>query len=266
MRAPPIPEHDRDVIGAVVSDSKRRRPLRALHPRRLGARRLVLVAAAALVVAAASAALALVTTGRHHATSGGEGSCALAIRFDGVDYLGTTMKQTLRLGRPLDQATVPPCPDFNDPKAPPAAGGGVNVAAIADVPPSVAVASAGDPHTAYLAVGYFPELPSYPLHEGAARDYTNGCNLTGAFTLFGTVSQHSSALLVKVDERTGSLDVQPGSIVQLLVDSRTRITGFARNGLPYVTAADRVRSSGVTCQFQGASSPAVVARTITPDG
>jgi hypothetical protein len=179
VRAPPIPEHDRDVIGFLVSESKRRRPLRA---------------------------------------------------------------------------------------PPPAAGGGVNVAAIADVPPSVAVASAGDPHTAYLAVGYFPELPSYPLHEGAARDYTNGCNLTGAFTLFGTVSQHSSALLVKVDERTGSLDVQPGSIVQLLVDSRTRITGFARNGLPYVTAADRVRSSGVTCQFQGASSPAVVARTITPDG
>jgi len=121
------------------------------------------------------------------------------------------------------------------------------------------------PQTAYLAVGYFPELPSYPLHEGAARDDTNGCHLTGAFRLFGTVSQHSSALLVKVNERTGSLDVQPGSIVQLLVDSRTRITGFARNGLPYVTAADRVRSSGVTCQFQGASSPAIVARAITPN-
>jgi hypothetical protein len=174
------------------------------------------------------------------------------------------MKQTLRLGRPLGQASVPPCPDFNNPKAPPTPGGGVDVAAIADVPPSVAVAGTGDPHTAYLAVGYFPELPSYPLHEGAAHDYTNGCHLTGAFTLAGTVSQHSSGLLVKVDERTGSLDVQPGSTIQLLVDSHTQITGFDRNGLPY-TASDRVRSSGVTCQFQGASSPAIVARAITPN-
>ena len=59
--------------------------------------------------------------------------------------------------------------------------------------------------------------------------------------------------------------MQRGSTIQLLVDSHTQITGFDRNGLPYVTASDRVRSSGVTCQFQGASSPAIVARAISPD-
>src|SRR5207247_1349229 len=81
-----------------------------------GARRLSLLVAAVVVVASASAALALVTTRRHHGGSGSGSSCALAIRFNGVDYLGATMKQRLRLGRALGQATVPPCPAFTTPR------------------------------------------------------------------------------------------------------------------------------------------------------
>ena len=259
-----VPEHDRDVIAVVVGEAEHRRPFRALRPRRLGARRLSLLVAAVVVVASASAALALVTTRRHHGGSGSGSSCALAIRFNGVDYLGATMKQRLRLGRALGQATVPPCPDFNNPKAPPAPGGGVDVVAIAGVAPSVAVGAAGDPHTAYVALGYFPELPSYPLHEGPGRDYTSGCRVTGTFNLTGTVSQHGSSLLIHVNQRSGSLEAEPGSTIQLLVDARTQVDGFDRNGLPYVTAGDNVRSTGVTCQFRGATSPAVVARTIAP--
>jgi Family of unknown function (DUF6281) len=261
VRRLPVPEHDRDVIASVVREAGRRRPFR-----RLGARRLALLAAAALVVvASASAALVLVTRGGGHAVIARSGSsCALAVRFDGVDYLGSTMKQPLHLGRALGQATLPPCQDSNSPGPPPTESA-VDVVAIAGVPPSVAIGAAGDPHTAYLAVGYFPELPSYPLHEGGAFDYTSGCRVTGTFSLTGTVRQHGSALLVEVDGRSGSLEAAPGSTIQLLVDARTRIDGFDRNGLPYVAAGDRLRSSGVTCRFQGASSSAVVARTIGPD-
>ena len=224
-------------------------------------RRIALLAAAALVVGSASAALALVATGRGHGGSGSAGSCALAIRFDGVDYLGTTVKQTLPFGGPLGQGTLPPCQDSN---GPPEVGGAVDVVSIAGVPPAVAVGAAGDAHTAYLAEGYFPELPSHPLHEGAARDFTSGCRVTGTFSLEATVRQHVSALLVEVNQRTGSLEAAPGSTIQLLVDAGTRIDGFERKGLPYVTAGDRLRSSGVTCEFPGAGSPAVVARTIAP--
>jgi hypothetical protein len=225
-------------------------------------RRIALLAAAALVVGSASAALALVATGRGHGGSRSAGGCALALRFDSVDYLGTTVER-LRLGRALGQGTLPPCRDSN---GPPEVGGAVDVVSIVGVAPAVAVGTAGDAHTAYLAEGYFPELPSHPLHEGGARDFTSGCRVTGTFSLDGTVRQHVSTLLVDVSERSGSLEAAPGSTIQLLVDARTRIDGFERNGLPYVTAGDRLRSSGVTCQFQGAGSPAAVARTIGSAG
>ena len=223
-------------------------------------RRIALLAAAALVVGSASAALALVATGRGHGGSRSAGGCALAVRFDSVDYLGRTVKQ-LRLGRALGRGTLPPCRDSN---GPPEVGGAVDVVSIGGVPPAVAVGAAGDAHPAYLAAGYFPELPSHPLHEGGARDFTNGCRVTGTFSLVGTVRRHVSTLLVEVSERSGSLEAAPGSTIQLLVDAHTRIEGFERNGLPYVTRGDRIRSSGVTCQFRGPQSPAVVARTIAP--
>ena len=85
--------------------------------------------------------------------------------------------------------------------------------------------------------------------------------------LVGRVKRHGSALLVQVDHSSGSLYVRPHvTFVQLVVDAHTRIEGFERNGLPYVTRGDRIRSSGVTCQFQGPQSPAIVARTIRPAG
>jgi Family of unknown function (DUF6281) len=259
----PIPDHDRDVVATALAKARRRRRPRLRPPR---GRRLAVLAAALLAVAAASAALALVTTGRHHQGSESPGSCALAVRFDGIDYLASTMKQPLQLGRTLGQATLPPCPDFNNPDAPPAAGGAVEVAAIAGVPPAVALGAPGDPHTAYLAPGYFPELPSYPLDTGAPRDYTDGCHITGHFSLTATVSRHASTLLVTVTQPSGSLETRPGSTIQLLVDARTHIDGFEENGLPYLTTGDRLRASGVTCQFQGTSSPAVIARAIAPAG
>jgi hypothetical protein len=71
--------------------------------------------------------------------------------------------------------------------------------------------------------------------------------------------------VVQVDRSSESLQARPHvTLFQLLVDARTRIEGFERNGLPYVTTGDRIRSSGVTCQFQGTRSPAIVPRTITP--
>jgi len=196
-----------------------------------------------------------------------ERSCPLAIQFGDAQYFGTTVKQTLRLGRRLGRAIVNPCPDaILSPTAPVPPGDGV-VVAIAGVRPSVALGAADSPHTAYVAFGYFPELPSYPLHEGGIRDRTRGCRVTATFSLVGRVRVHSSGLVVQVDRGSESLHVRPHvTMIQLLLDARTRIEGFERNGLPYVARGDRLRASGITCQFKGASSPAVVARTIRPAG
>jgi Family of unknown function (DUF6281) len=222
--------------------------------------------AAAVAVASGSVAVALVGGGGHPAASAGAEGCALAVDFDGVEYLGTTVKRTLHLGRRLGRAFVEPCPDVIDSPPTPAAPSDGVVVAIAGIPSSVAVGAAGRPHTAYLADGYFPALPSHPLHEGSARNFTRGCRMTGRFSLVGKVRLHSSALIVQVDRSSGSLEVRPHMTnIQLLLDARTRIRGFERNGLPYVTAGDHLRSSGVTCQFQGTQSPAIVARTATPD-
>jgi hypothetical protein len=236
------------------------------HLRRLDGRRAALLAAAAVVVASASVAIALMSGGGHPAGSAGVSSCPLSIRFGDAHYLGRSVKRTLRLGRHLGRAIVDSCPDsgiftLQTREAP---GGGA-VVAIRGIPPSVAVGAAAQRHTAYVAYGYFPELPSYPLHEGRAPDYTRGCRVTGRFSLVGRVRLHSSALVVEVDRSSGSLVAGRGAtFIQLLVDARTRIEGFERNGLPYIAAGDPLRSSGVTCQFPGPHSPAVVARTIAP--
>jgi hypothetical protein len=226
--------------------------------KRLGARRV-------LPLAAVAVATALVSGCGDRAGSTDAAGCALVVDFDGARYVGATVKQTLRLGRRLGRAFGEPCPDLiSNPQPPTVPSDGV-VVAIAGIPPSVAVGAAGQPHTAYLADGYFPELPSHPLHEGPPRDSTHGCRVTGRFALVGKVRVHSSALVVQVYRSNGSLEVRPHvTLIQLLVDARTRIEGFARTGLPYVTAGDRLRASGVTCQFPGAGSPAVVARTIGP--
>jgi hypothetical protein len=224
----------------------------------------LLVAAA---VASPCVAVALTGCGGHRAEPAAEASCPLNIQFGDTEYLGTRVKRTLRLGRRLGRGIVFACPGtILSPPPPPPPADGV-VVAIAGIRPSVAVGAAGQPHLAYLAFGYFPELASHPLHEGGVRDFTRGCHVTGRFSLVGRVKQHGSALLVQVDRSSGSLQVRPHvTFVQLLVDARTRIEGFERNGLPYVTEGDRLRSSGVTCRFQGAQSPAIVVRTITAAG
>jgi hypothetical protein len=225
----------------------------------------MLVAAAVVVVASVAVTIALVSRGEHHAESAGVSSCPAPIQFGNAQYFGTTVKRTLRLGRRLGRAIVDSCPDaILSPPAPPQPDGGV-VVAIESIPPSVAVGAAGKPHMAYLAFSYFPELASHPLHEGPGRDLTRGCRVTGRFSLVGRVKRHGSALLVQVDRSSGSLEIKPHvTFIQLLVDAYTRVEGFERNGLPYVAAGDRLRSSGVTCQFQGPQSPASVARTIRP--
>jgi hypothetical protein len=226
----------------------------------------LLVAAAVVVAASVAAVIALTGRGGHHArATAAERSCPLAIQFGDSDYFGMAVKQTLPLGRRLGRAIVYPCSDgILSPPDPVPPGDGV-VVAIAGIRPSVAVGAVGSPHTAYVAYGYFPELPSYPLHEGGIRDRTRGCRVTGRFSLVGRVRGHSSGLLVRADRSSGSLDVRPHvTLVQLLVDGHTRIAGFRRNGLAYVTRNDRIRASGVTCQFPGAGSTAVVARTIAP--
>jgi hypothetical protein len=232
--------------------------------RRLGARRLALLAVVASAVASASVAFALVGRGSGQAASAGP-SCPLVVTFRSTDYYATTVKETLTVGRPLGRAVVEPCGDSVLNPQPPAAPNGGEVAAVAGVPPSVAVGVAGRPHTAYLAFGYFPELPGYPLHEAKVRS-TKGCRMTGRFTLAGTARLHAPLLLVQVLRGSGSLGARPGGVtfVELQVDTRTRVEGFDRNGLPYVTADDRLRAAGVICEVRGALSPALVARTIAP--
>src|SRR5207248_4608865 len=109
----------------------------------------LLVAAAVVVVGSVVVAVVLTGRGGHHARmAAAERSCPLAIQFGDAQYFGTTVKQTLRLGRRLGWAIVNPCPDaILSPPAPVPPGDGV-VVAIAGVRPSVALGAADSPHTA----------------------------------------------------------------------------------------------------------------------
>ncbi len=112
-----------------------------------------------------------------------------------------------------------------------------------------------------VAAGYFPQLPAFPLvPPGAPFDATRTCRLGPALVLTGRALPGTGMLNLGHVRSSLPERLFDHMLINLEVDAHTRITGLARNGLPYIGTGQRVRIAARRC---GGS---VVARTIAPAG
>jgi hypothetical protein len=132
-------------------------------------------------------------------------------------------------------------------------GESVDVFRLPGVHPEIAVVALMPGPVAYIGPGYMTQLPDHPLHDemyGSARrpNERSGWNCGEPIGLTGTVvsvpAYGSGGLEVRVDGNP--LRRQDGR-TGLFTDALTRVTGFDRNGIPYIRKGDRLRASVREC-------------------
>jgi Family of unknown function (DUF6281) len=227
------------------------------HPTRNFTRRRPRVAAA-IGLLAASAAVAIVIAvgsfgerGREQKSSRSGGvtaaSCAAAVEWQGTTYLGNKLNQPATLGRGLGKGTIPSCSDTNQGTGTPAQTAAI--VAIADLPPRQAIAIAGDPSHAYIAPGYFPELPHGALHDllyGPRSDVPdergNDCDNAMTTEVRAAVRSANGGILFVTALDSPDLPTQ----ITIFTDARTIIEGGGPE--PHVTPGDRIRAQVLVCR------------------
>lgn len=206
------------------------------------------------------------SSGSSHDRISAGGSCAARITWHGAVYYGERFPSRLPATLALGTGGRPTCRDSNGGEA--GASTAVEVRRLAGVDPRVAVAVRGEREVAYLAAGYFLELPSHPLHgaiEWSPRSLNelSGCARPLAMQVEGTIRYGPSPML-DVSERDRVARRYVGSEVLLFVDAHTRVERLSRNGLPYVAQGAAVAVDAVGCLMRDGKLAKLVPRRIAP--
>jgi hypothetical protein len=195
-------------------------------------------------------------SGRGHVS--GPPLCVSRITWDGTVYYGAKFPSRLPATLALGTGGRPTCGGANGGEA--GASSTVEVRRLAGVEPRVAVAVQGEPDHAYLARGYFVQLPSHPLHQALSeserlRSELRGCANTRPIAFEGTVHSSTGAAIAVS---------RGGSDAFLFVDPYTRVRGLVRDGLPYVAPGRRVAVEAVACLRPDGRLRKLVPRRISP--
>lgn len=185
-------------------------------------------------------------------------TCADRITWNGRVYFGQLFAKLPPATLVLGTGGRPTCSDANGGEA--GASSTVEVRRMIGVDPRVAVAVKGEPDAAYMAPGYFVQLPSHPLHSAIEWKPRSPNELTGC------AKTRPRQLRVSVRSTSGStigvtLD---GRETFLFVDAYTRFRGLERNGLPYVAPGQHIAADAVECLSSGGRLRKVVPRLISP--
>jgi Family of unknown function (DUF6281) len=172
---------------------------------------------------------------------GESGGCASGLVYKEEMYLG--MARTDRLpdpGAPAGDAVVPAC---NDSGPPYDDDSSIRVRHVRGVPAEVALYAQARTDTVFVNTGYVTEVPEHPLHRALHGDEDRPRRRGAAprCRLDAEVAETTFGLWVRADARR----------VNVIVDARTRIDGFDREGLPYLEQGDVVRISGHGCRPAG---------------
>jgi hypothetical protein len=195
-------------------------------------------------------------TGERHVT--GSPVCAARVIWNGTVYYGETFPSLPPATLVLGTGGRPTCGGVNGGEA--GASSTVEVRRLIGVDPRVAVAVNGEPEHAYLARGYFVQLPGHPLHQSLrpwqrSRSELTGCGARRPVELEGTV-RSSTGAGISVARGRGD--------VFLFVDPFTRVRGLERYGLPYVAPGQRVAVDATACLWPGGRLRKLVPRLIRP--
>ena len=169
-------------------------------------------------------------------------------------YWSAAAAPRVNQGAALRRAVAPGCNDTGGATPAPSP---VGARAIVGVPPAVAIRSQG---MVMVATGYFPQLPGFPLVPRPAPVGTSTCRPGRALVLTGRALPGTGQMVLADVRSSRPVPLSDHELINLEVDAHTRITGLARNGLPYIGTGQRVRIAARRC---GGS---VIARTITPAG
>jgi hypothetical protein len=188
----------------------------------------------------------------------GAPDCAARVTWNGTVYYGETFASLPPATLLLGTGGRPTCGGINGGEA--GASSTVEVRRLIGVDPRIAVAVKGEPEHAYLARGYFVQLPSHPLHRSLpprqrSRSELKGCAATRRVELAGTVRSSTGAGIGVARGRGEAL---------LFVDSFTRLRGLERYGLPYVAAGQHVAVDATACLWPGGRLRKLVPRLVRP--
>jgi hypothetical protein len=201
----------------------------------------------ALVVAVALLAAAGCGGGEAADEEGSRGhqDCVAHLTWNGVEYwsageLEAAAAARKRLGRGIVR-----CPGDD---APP--GRDVTVLQVDGVSPSVVVAVEGEPY-AWLAPGYLPESPRHPLHdalfgspEEPSAEPGFRCEPSRTIRARALTTPAFDVVPLEVeaaDEETQAFLRREGAGGVVTLDADTVVTGFERDGIPFVQAGDEFR-------------------------
>ncbi len=214
-----------------------------------------------IVLLAAVAAMAVAATASQGAAPA-RASCAPVIGWRGGAYFGGFVRRDgARPAGRLSRGTIPGCNDTggaDEPDTP------VAVRRVAGVDPRIAVWAGGD---LYVAAGYFPQLPGFPLarwHVDRGRSCRERASVSVvARTQSGSPGVVSATLLRAVPQlrwprghRLFAGDVD--------IDSKTRFAGLRRAGLPYLGPGQRIRARALACRRSHGWT--LVLRSVRPAG
>lgn len=168
-------------------------------------------------------------------------SCESAIRWHDQLYVAAPLPVQPRGGSLRDKARTVTC-------------GGEGQAAVAvrrirDVPLNMGVI-AGSRRVAFLVPGFFPQLPSHPLHRIAARRLGFLTDCRGGFRASGRVRSPIDLSGFRLKQGSHTLTVQ--------VRRQSRIRGYSRGGQPFLAPGDLVEVDGTFCRDPDAGRVRVV--------
>jgi Family of unknown function (DUF6281) len=183
----------------------------------------------------------------------GATSCAFVVVWNDIAYDPWDTQQEIEQGAALGEGTLPSCDGEGcrgEDK------GALPVYRLVGVDQHVAI---GGVPTTYgdvlLAGGFFPQLPSHPVHEaiyGSPRKPSErrGWHCEVPIVARGEVADVGYGLGVHF-ERPG-LVPREGKRAAIYIDAHTRVTGFDEQyGTPYVQAGNRIEARVRTCRRPG---------------
>jgi hypothetical protein len=174
--------------------------------------------------------LAVLAAGCGDQATGEGGACADVLVWNDTAYFGTRMPSPRPpAGAPLEGGVHPACNDSNG--EPPSHDRPTEAYRIEGVAPEIAVYGGNIVRDPYLNPGAFTALPQHPFHDnffGSARRPVRRvrgepCTVSG---------------------RVESLSAFYVAGRNVIIDARTRITGFDDAGMPILREGDAVRIHG----------------------
>lgn len=123
----------------------------------------------------------------------------------------------------------------------------VEVKSVEGIHPSIAVADGSTRSGVWAAPGYLIESPQHPLHEALAENW-GYADRRSSYRCEETLRTRARSLttpdlgqgleIVAVNPAVEDLLVAPRGNRSVAVDSATELSGFDRNGVPYVGKGD----------------------------